>query len=107
MRHRSAKSQDIAQKGVQIRSERANVQGMTVDPRAALDRFIAALEVHYLAVANRRGENDRSVDDAYDVLEDALDVYDEALASKFGELLPFSTLDDDDYDDEDFEEDQD
>ena len=79
---------------------RANVQGMTVDPRAALDRFIAALEVHFGAVINRRSDNDRSVDDAYDVLEDALDVYDEALASAHGELLPFSTLDDDDYDDE-------
>ena len=85
-------------------AERANVQGMTVDPRAALDRFIAALEVHYLAVSSRRGENDASVDDAYDVLEDALDVYDEALATEYGELLPFSSLDDDDDDyDEDSE----
>lgn len=84
---------------------RANVQGMTVDPRAALDRFIAALETHYATVVNRRSDNDRSVDDAYDVLEDALDVYDEALAAAHGELLPFSTLDDDDdYDDDDFDD---
>ena len=29
---------------------------MTVDPRAALDRLIAALEAHYNAVVSRKGE---------------------------------------------------
>ena len=76
---------------------------MTVDPRAALDRFIAALEVHYSAVVTRRGDDDPKVDDAYDILEDAFEIYDESLAVSHGELLPFSTVDDedDDYDDED------
>ncbi|MGO1934859.1 MAG: primosomal protein, partial [Cellulosimicrobium funkei] len=50
---------------------------MTADPRAALDRFIAALEAHYNAVAARRGEDDPAVDDAYYVLGDAFEVYDE------------------------------
>nr|WP_029069609.1 hypothetical protein [Jonesia quinghaiensis] len=80
---------------------------MTVDPRAALDRFVAALETHYEAVAARRGSNDQLVDDAYDVLEDAFDMYDEALAVSYGELLPFSTVDEDDDFDEDDEDDED
>ena len=53
---------------------------MTVDPRAALDRLIAALEAHYTAVAAPHGEDDPAVDDAYDILADAFEVYDDALA---------------------------
>ena len=74
---------------------------MTVDPRAALDRFVAALEAHFAAVANRRGDEDASVDDAYDVLADAFDVYDEALGNTYGEALPVVLADDDDEDDDD------
>lgn len=80
---------------------------MTVDPRAALDRFVAALEAHYSAVATRRGDDDPKVDDAYDILEDAFEVYDEALAHTFGELLPFSNIDEDDDFDDDDDEDED
>lgn len=80
---------------------------MTVDPRAALDRFVAALEAHFAAVASRRGDEDSSVDDAYDVLADALDVYDEALGNTYGEALPFVLADDDDEDDDDDDEDVD
>ncbi|WP_435300134.1 primosomal protein [Timonella sp. A28] len=84
---------------------------MTVDPRAALDRFVAALEAHYTAVANRRGDDDAKVDDAFDILEDAFEVYDEALAVTHGELLPFSSVDDEDeydeYDDEDEDDEED
>lgn len=76
-------------------------QGMTADPRAALDRFIAALEAHYNAVAARRGEDDPAVDDAYYVLADAYEVYDEALAQVHGEATPFYLAEDDDEDDED------
>jgi hypothetical protein len=79
---------------------------MTVDPRAALDRFIAALEAHYSAVVTRRGDDDPKVDDAFDILDDAFEVYDEALAMTHGELLPFSNIeDDDDFDGEDDDED--
>ena len=77
---------------------------MTVDPRAALDRFVAALEAHYHAVATRRGEDDPAVDDAYDVLADAFEVYDDSLARVHGETLPFFLADDDA---EDAEEDED
>ena len=69
---------------------------MTVDPRAALDRFVAALEAHYHAVAARRGEDDPAVDDAYDVLADAFEVYDDALATVHGEATPFYLVDDED-----------
>jgi hypothetical protein len=74
---------------------------MTVDPRAALDRFVAALEAHYHAVVGRRGDDDPAVDDAYDVLADAFEVYDDALATVHGEATPFYLVDDDDESAED------
>lgn len=78
---------------------------MAIDPRAALDRFIAALEAHYSAVATRSTEDDPRVDDAYDVLADAFEVYDEALLTVHGESTPFFLEDEDLTDDEDDEED--
>lgn len=80
---------------------------MTVDPRAALDRFVAALEAHFHAVSARRGEQDPAVDDAYDVLADAFDVYAESLGTAFNEALPFDITDDEDDDDEDDEDEDD
>lgn len=74
---------------------------MTVDPRAALDRLVAALEAHYHAVSSRRGEDDPAVDDAYDVLADAFEVYDDSLSTVFGESTPFDLADEDEDDDED------
>ena len=73
---------------------------MTADPRAALDRFVAALEAHHHAVASRRGDDDPAVDDAYDVLADAFEVYDDALGQVYGEELPFYLADDDEDEDE-------
>ncbi|MBC7292211.1 MAG: primosomal protein [Actinotalea sp.] len=79
---------------------------MTVDPRAALDRFQAALEAHFHAVSTRRTEDDPAVDDAYDVLADAFEVYDDALVRVHGETLPFYLADDEvDEDDDDLDED--
>jgi hypothetical protein len=82
---------------------------MAIDPRAALDRLIAALEAHYSAVVSGRGEDDPAVDDAYDVLADAFEVYDDALGTVHGEATPFylAEEDDEDDDDEDRDEDQD
>lgn len=86
---------------------------MTVDPRAALDRLIAALEAHYHAVESRHGEDDPAVDDAYDVLADAFEVYDDALGTVFGEATPFylgeeeDESEDDEDDDADDESDED
>ncbi|MFI2102558.1 primosomal protein [Isoptericola sp. NPDC019693] len=73
---------------------------MTADPRAALDRFVAALEAHYHAVSTRRGDDDPAVDDAYEVLADAFEVYEDALAQVYSEVTPFF-LDDGDEDDSD------
>ena len=80
---------------------------MTVEPRAALDRFIAALEAHHHAVATRRSDDDPAVDDAYDVLADAYEVYEESLATVFGEVTPFYLADEVDDDDDDEDEDLD
>ena len=80
---------------------------MTADPRAALDRLLAALEAHYNAIASRRAEEDPAVDDAYYVLADAFDVYDEALAQVHGEALPFYLAEDDSDDDGDEDVDED
>ena len=74
---------------------------MTVDPRAALDRLLAALEAHYHAVVSRRGEDDPAVDDAYDVLADAFEVYDDALGTVHGEATPFYLAEEEDDEDED------
>ena len=73
---------------------------MTVEPRAALDRLVAAFEAHLGAIVGRRGEDDPAVDEAYYVLADAFDVYDEAIASTYGEALPFYVAEDDDEDDD-------
>lgn len=86
---------------------------MTADPRAALDRFVAALEAHYHAVSTRRGDDDPAVDDAYEVLADAFEVYEDALAQVYSEVTPFFLDDgdeddgDDDDDDRDDEDDED
>lgn len=72
---------------------------MTVDPRAALDRLVAALEAHYTAVVSKHGDDDPAVDDAYDVLADAFEVYDDALGTVHGEATPFYLAEEDDDDD--------
>ena len=89
---------------------------MSTDPRAALDRMIAALEEHLVAAQLRRGESDPKVEQAYRTLADAFDTYDEALFDAYGEATPFVLYDevederdddpqDDDEDDEDIDED--
>jgi len=79
---------------------------MTVDPRAALDRLIAALEAHYNAVVSKHGDDDPAVDDAYDVLADAFEVYDDALGTVHGEATPFYLAEEDDEDDDEDDEDE-
>ncbi|GAA1734497.1 hypothetical protein GCM10009809_32200 [Isoptericola hypogeus] len=80
---------------------------MTADPRAALDRFVAALEAHYHAVSTRRGEDDPAVDDAYEVLADAFEVYEDALAKVYAEVTPFYLDDGEDDGDDDGDDDAD
>ena len=82
---------------------------MTTEPRAALDRLIAALEAHLSAAAGRQGEADPAVVSAYQVLADAFESYDEALYDAFDEVTPFVLYDDaeDAASDEDEDDDED
>ena len=86
---------------------------MTTEPRAALDRLIAALEAHLTAASRRAGEADPAVVSAYQVLADAFESYDEALYDAFDEVTPFVLYDDaedalaDDEVDEDDDDDDD
>ena len=79
---------------------------MTAEPRAALDRLVAALEAHFEAISTRRSDDDPRVDDAYDVLADAFEVYDDALAQVYGEITPF-VLEEEDDDEDDGDDDDD
>jgi hypothetical protein len=78
---------------------------MTSEPRAALDRLIAALEAHLAAASQRQGERDPDVLAAYTTLADAFEAYDEALYDAYDEVTPFILYDeaedeaDDDEDD--------
>jgi hypothetical protein len=80
---------------------------MIVEPRAALDRLIAALESHLAAASSGRGENDPAYTAAYATLIDAFETYDEALYDATGIDTPFVVYDEDGDDDEDYEEDDD
>jgi hypothetical protein len=85
---------------------------MTTEPRAALDRLIAALEAHLSAAAGRKGEADPAVVSAYQVLADAFESYDEALYDAFDEVTPFVLYDDaedalSEDEDDDLEDDED
>ncbi|MCL2802371.1 MAG: hypothetical protein FWD29_00220 [Micrococcales bacterium] len=71
---------------------------MNVEPRAALDRLIAALDQHFAAAASGRGEDDPSFVSAYQTLIDAFETYDEALYEAHGIDTPFLVYDEDDED---------
>ncbi|GAA0290755.1 primosomal protein [Kineococcus aurantiacus] len=82
---------------------------MTPDPRAALARLVATLEDHLAAAANRRGETDPAVADAYQRVADAFEAYEEALYDAYDEVTPFVLYDDveDERDDDEEEDDED
>ena len=83
---------------------------MTSDPRAALDRLVAALEAHLQAASRRTGEADPAVVSAYQTLADAFETYDEALYAAYDEVTPFvlyEAAEDSDDDDDDDDEDED
>jgi hypothetical protein len=83
-------------------------RAMTTDPRAALDRLIAALEAHLQAASRRTGEADPAVVAAYQTLADAFESYDAALYRAYDEVTPFVLYEDDaDNDDEGDEGDDD
>ena len=82
---------------------------MTTEPRAALDRLIAALEAHLAAASRRQGEADPAVVAAYQTLADAFEEYDEALYDAYDEVTPFVLYDEaedaaEDAEDDDLED---
>jgi len=80
---------------------------MTSDPRAALDRLVAALEAHLQAASRRTGEADPAVVSAYQTLADAFETYDEALYAAYDEVTPFVLYEDAEDADSDDEDDED
>ena len=80
---------------------------MATDPRAALDRLVAALEAHLTAAQRRQGEQDPAVEAAYASLSDAFEAYDEALYDAHDEVTPFVLYEDEDVDDVDDDDDLD
>ena len=86
---------------------------MSTQAREALLHLTAALEAHLEAVESRRSSEDASVDDAFDVVAEAFERYEDELEEGFGESLPIVLDDgageafDDEEDDEDDDEDDD
>src|ERR687884_1905834 len=111
MSPRTALAREPAVRGAPCAAPRtATVVPMTSDPRAALDRLVAALEAHLQAASRRTGEADPAVVSAYQTLADAFETYDEALYAAYDEVTPFvlyEDAEDDDSDDEDDDEEDD
>ncbi|MEY5057362.1 MAG: hypothetical protein RI987_166 [Actinomycetota bacterium] len=67
---------------------------MAIDPRIALQQFIASLERHFEAASTRRGDDFTAVEQAYDHLKEAFLDYEEALGEKYEEYLPIELAED-------------
>jgi len=74
---------------------------MEIDPRAALDRFIEALNAHYEAAVHAQDPDAPAVISAAVTLEDAFVTYDDALYTHYDVDLPFDIFGDDDEDEDD------
>lgn len=81
---------------------------MATDPRAALDRLVAALHAHLDAAEAAGGDPEAdAVLDATVALADAFDTYDEALYDATGVDTPFYLDEDDDDEDDSDDDDED
>lgn len=80
---------------------------MEAEVREALRHLTTAFEIHFEAVAARRSPDDAAVDDAYEVLAEAFERYEDALDSEYAEALPLELVDEaeGDLDDEDDDDD--
>ncbi len=81
---------------------------MAIDPRAALDRLIGALEDFHQVAVSAQDPDAPSVLETGDALADAYTVYDDVMFTQFGVELPldvYSTDEDDIEEDLDDEED--
>ena len=79
---------------------------MTLDPRAALSSFVAALETHLETAAVSRGEDDPAVVEAYERVAEAFAAYDDALMDAYGEVTPLEVYDEELVDDDDDDDDE-
>lgn len=80
---------------------------MSSNAHEALRVLMAAFEEHLAAVIARRGDEDATVDEAYDALADAFDRYEGVLDVELGESLPMLLDDDGEYEpDDDDDEDE-
>lgn len=84
---------------------------MATDPRAALDRLVAAFEVHLEAARVASDPDAPAVLNAAATLADAFDTYDDALYTAYNVDTPFDVYDDEDDEDDDedleFDDDED
>ena len=62
---------------------------MSTDVRAAAELLKSAIDRHLEACADKGGEEDPTVQAAYDVLREAAETYDDALFDAFEEVTPF------------------
>lgn len=73
---------------------------MSTDPRVSLDALVSALQEHFAAATNKRGEDDPTLEHTYYALADAFEGYEDALYDATGEVTPLDIFeDDDDFDD--------
>ncbi|QIR69878.1 primosomal protein [Kocuria sp. KD4] len=82
---------------------------MSTDPRAALQALVNALEEHLAAAANRRSDDDPTVDGAYLAIANTFEAYEEALYDAYDEVTPLTVFaeEDDSDDDLDYDDDDD
>ena len=84
---------------------------MSTDPRVSLDALVSALQEHFAAATNKRGEDDPTLEHTYYALADAFEGYEDALYDATGEVTPLDIFEDEDDDDDDdfddYEDDED
>lgn len=74
---------------------------MSTDPRVSLDALVSALQEHFAAATNKRGEDDPTLEHTYYALADAFEGYEDALYDATGEVTPLDIFEDEDDDDDD------
>jgi hypothetical protein len=62
---------------------------MSQDPRAAAEALKAAIDRHLAASADKSGEEDPKVQQAYEALREAAETYDDVLFDAYDEVTPF------------------
>lgn len=77
---------------------------MSIDPRVSLDALVSALQEHFAAATNKRGEDDPTLEHTYYALADAFEGYEDALYDATGEVTPLDVFEDDDDENDDFDD---